>query len=109
MNTDNQNVIVTKSLIDYCINPTDITRLEQLSLKECRQILPFLVRIWKRSSNIDEAEMADFKTDVLDKLRLFDDINKICAYLNSDFNQIYDDVIKQLSARLLFSTMLKAC
>ena len=102
MSTDNQNVIVAKSLIDYCINPTDIARLDQLSLKECRQILPFLVRIWKRSSNIDETEMAVFKTAILDKLRLFDDINKICAYLNADFNQIYDDVIKQLSARLIY-------
>jgi len=46
-----KNIVVSKSLIDYCINPCDVDRLEKLVDNECRQILPFLTRIWSRTTS----------------------------------------------------------
>ena len=95
-----QSIVVTKNLIDYCVNPSDLTKLDELNSKESRQILPFLTRLWKRNSlYTDEPSFSDFKLAFLEKLRLFEDTNRICAYLDADFTQIYDDVIRHLSAR----------
>ena len=98
--SSSQNVVVSKKLVDYCLNPSDLAKLDALSSKESRQILPFLTRLWKRSSLYTEDDsFADFKLAFLEKLRLFEDTNRICAYLDADFTQIYDDVIRHLSAR----------
>ena len=99
--SDNSTLIVTKHLIDFSVNPSDLDKLDDLSTKESRQLLPFLTRLWKRSSLYSDSDpsFADFKMAFFDKLRLFEDTNRILAYLDADFTQIYDDVIKHLSAR----------
>lgn len=93
--------IVSKHLIDFCVNPSDLSKLEELSTKESRQILPFLTRLWKRSSLYvdNDSSFNEFKLAFFDKLHSFEDTNRICAYLDADFTQIYDDVIRHLSAR----------
>jgi hypothetical protein len=96
---------LSENLIDYCIDPTDFSKLEKLSNKECRQILPFLARIWVRSSIDSEDDYPQYKLAILDKIRLFEDTNKICKYLKSDFSQIYEDVIKHLSTRKKTQTL----
>jgi len=92
-------LIVSKKLIDYCVNPADLDKLSELAYTETRQILPYLSRIWIRDDSFDQAEFSDIKMAVFNKLRQFEDTNRICSYLNVDFNQIYEDVIRQLSAR----------
>lgn len=97
---ENIKICVSKELIDYCIDPSDIDRLDQLDPNECRQILPFLTRIWTRSSACSEEEdYSNFKISILDKLNQFEDTNRLCDYLNVDFNQIYEDVVRHLSTR----------
>ncbi len=102
----NENFIpsFSKNLIDYSINPSDLSRLEQLNSDELRQILPFLTRIWMRSIDTDES-FEQFKMIILEKFSLFEDTNQIKAYLNVDFNQIYEDVIKHLAARKKSQTL----
>lgn len=90
--------LVSKNLIDYCINPCDVERLEQLTNNETRQILPFLTRIWTRSH--EDIECSKFKFAILEKIRYFEDTNRIRSYLSADFSQIYEDVIRHLSTRL---------
>ncbi len=102
MNNDNSNVL-SKNLIDFCINPSDFVKLNQLDAIECRQILPFLTRICVRGDI--QPEYSHFKLAILDKLSLFEDTNKIRGYLNADFDQIYEDVIKHLSARKKSQTL----
>lgn len=97
--TESLTPSISKQVIDFCIDPTDLTKLD-LEPKECRQILPFLTRLWIRNSTcIDDPEYKCFKLAILDKLRTFEDTNRICDYLNVDFTQIYEDVIRHLSAR----------
>ena len=96
---DTQSLLISQNLIDYCINPSDLTKLDQLDPKECRQILPFLTRIWTRSSCFDQLQYSNFKLAIFSKLRSYEDTNKICLYLNADFAQIYEDVIRHLSTR----------
>lgn len=99
---------VSKRLIDYCLNPCDTSAFDQLDTVECRQILPFLTRLWLReqyeetndeSSEEAYRELKQFKTSIFKKLRQFSDANRIRTYLEVDFIQIYEDVIKNLSAR----------
>ena len=99
MNEINNITLVSKNLIDYCINPCDLNKLKSLSRIECRQILPYLARIWIRNTSFDELQYSSFKIAILDKLRDYVDTNQIEAYLRVDFAQIYDDVIKHLSTR----------
>lgn len=98
---------ISKKLIDYCINPSDLEALNQLEFKECRQILPFLTRLWIRNpySDEDDEELKKFKFSIFGKLRQFSDANRIRSYLEVDFIQIYEDVIKHLSARLLINLL----
>ena len=97
--TENQ-VFVNKKLIDYCINPYDLKRLKELSNDECRQILPFLTRIWARSlSTLNEPHFSNYKFVIMQTIRLFEDTNRIRSYLDADFSQIYEDVIRHLSIR----------
>jgi len=98
------NLSVSKNLIDFCINPSDLSKLDELNSTELRQILPFLTRIWMRSNDTDES-FELFKMTILEKLSLFEDTNQIKAYLNVDFNQIYEDVIKHLAARKKSQTL----
>ena len=106
-------ISISKNLIDYCINPCDLDRLDQLQLNECRQILPFLTRIWTRSSCFDEMQYSGYKIAILEKLRLYEDTNRIRSYLSADFSQIYEDVIRHLSTRYKFAQLslitLKFC
>lgn len=100
MTSENQQLFVNKKLIDFCINPYDLERLEDLSNDECRQILPFLTRIWTRSlSTLNEPQFSNYKFVILQTIRLFEDTNKIRSYLEADFSQIYEDVIRHLSVR----------
>lgn len=100
MNEINNITLVSKNLIDYCINPCNLNKLKSLNRTECRQILPFLTRIWIRNTCFDELQFSSFKLAILDKLRDYADTNQLEAYLRVDFAQIYDDVIKHLSTRL---------
>ena len=93
---------VSKDLIDFCVNPFDLKRLKNLCKIECRQILPFLTRIWSRNSCFDEIQYSKYKLSVYKKIRLFEDTNRIRSYLNTDFSQIYEDVIRHLSTRYIF-------
>jgi hypothetical protein len=95
-----KNIVVSKSLIDYCVNPCDVDRLEKLADSECRQILPFLTRIWSRTTNFDAHQLSKFKFVIYEKIRVFEDTNRIREYLDADFSQIYEDVIRHLSTRL---------
>ena len=100
------NVLVTKNLIDYCINPCSLNKLKALSHTECRQILPYLTRIWMRNTFFDELiNFTNFKLAILEKLRDYEDTNRIESYLKVDFAQIYDDVIKHLSTRKKTQTL----
>lgn len=99
MNEFIQKPIISANLIEYCINPSDLEKLDGLSLKECRQILSFLTRIWIRNTCADDDNNNTFKLSIFEKLRQFEDTNRICEYLNANFSQIYDDVIRHLSAR----------
>lgn len=102
---------VSKRLIDFCINPCDNVALDQLDSTECRQILPFLTRLWIREQfdeGLDEsneetkrayAEVRQFKASIFKKLRQYSDANRIRSYLEVNFIQICEDVIKNLSAR----------
>jgi hypothetical protein len=105
---------ISKKLIDYCINPSDLKSLDELdsSSLECRRILPFLTRLWTRdtfsgcsSSPAENNEHKRFRLAIYDKLRTFEDTNRIVSYLSVDFNQIYEDVIKHLSARKKSQTL----
>lgn len=97
--SENSNLLISKDLIDYCIDPFQIEILDRLNDNECRQILPFLSRIWIRSSSfLDESDRI-FKLAILKKINTFDDTNRLSELLNVDFNQIYEDVIRHLSAR----------
>jgi hypothetical protein len=104
--TDSQEIFISKRLIDYCINPTDVDKLDELDYNECRQILPFLTRLWTRNANEDaEASSnndSEYSLAIFDKLRMYDDTNRICSYLKVDFTQIYEDVIRHLSTRFFF-------
>ncbi len=102
----NENIActVSQNLIDYSINPSDLSKLDQLNSDELRQILPFLTRIWMRSVDTDES-FEQLKIIILEKLSLFEDTNQIKAYLNVDFNQIYEDVIKHLATRKKSQTL----
>lgn len=102
---ENFNLSVSKNLIDYCINPSDIEKLNDLNSNELRQILPFLTRIWMRSTIDSDESFEQFKMIILEKLSLFEETNQIKAYLNVDFNQIYEDVIKHLAARKKSQTL----
>ena len=92
-------VCISKNLINYCMNPSDLDRLDQLDNLECRQILPFLCRLWLRNSFVDELTYGDFKMSIMDKLRLYEDTSRILTYLGANFTQIYEDVIRHLSTR----------
>jgi hypothetical protein len=94
-----EEINVSKNLIEYCVNPADLDKLDGLDYTETRQILPYLTRIWLRDDQYDQSEYSDIKMAIFNKLRRFEDTNLICSYLNVDFNQIYEDVIRQLSAR----------
>lgn len=100
----NDEITVSKRVIDYCVNPFDVDKLNELGVNECRQILPFLTRLWKRSQD-DSVLNEEFKLAVFQKLRQFEDTNRICSYLNADFAQIYEDVIRQLSIRFQFFSL----
>jgi hypothetical protein len=105
--------LITKNLIDFCISPTDTGKLAELDFTECRQILPFLTRLWTRSENEEEEEDAeddsDYKLAIFDKLRLYSDTNRISSYLKADFTQIYEDVIRHLSTRWANISQLSSC
>ena len=104
-NQSEQSSKISKKLIDYCINPSDSEALEQLESYECRQILPFLTRLWLRdqyAADDDDEAFSDFKqlkTVIFNTLRKFSDANRLRSYLEVDFIQICEDVIKNLSAR----------
>jgi hypothetical protein len=100
------DVSITKNLIDYCVNPTDLNKLNELSSNQILEILPFLTRLWIRNNILSEENefdnpYLDYKLAIYDKLRDFDETNRICSYLNADFSQIYEDVIRHLSTRYL--------
>lgn len=101
---------VSKRLIDFCLNPCDTSALDKLDSDECRQVLPFLARLWLREQYDDggadescqeeaNGELKQFKASIFKKLRQFSDANRIRSYLEVDFIQICEDVIKNLSAR----------
>lgn len=96
---ENSKLLISKELIDYCIDPFQADRLNSLDPKECRQILPFLSRIWLRNPCLLDKSDNSFKLAVLAKINNYDDTNKLVEYLNVDFHQIYEDVIRHLSAR----------
>jgi hypothetical protein len=102
---NDSNTIVSKNLIDYCINPCNIAKLKKLDRQECRQILPFLSRIWIRNTFFDEINFSSYKLAILEKLKDYTDTNQIEAYLRVDFAQIYDDIIKHLSTRKKTQTL----
>ena len=134
----------SKTLVEFCIDPTCTSKLAALDAHECRQLLPFLTRLWIRNADWEEEAaannnnnntnnhrkivdavnsngsdqaadieeeddeeedeeeelFADFTVAILGKLRAYQqDTNHICAYLNADFCQIYEDVIRNLSTR----------
>ena len=104
INEANPPISISKNLIEFCINPTNSVKLNELDDKECRQILPFLTRLWyRKSSGQDEEEnpYMEYKLAIVEKLRNFNDTNRICMYLKADFAQIYEDVIRHLSTRCL--------
>lgn len=101
-NMIDNSLYVSKDLIDFCVNPFDLERLRNLKKTECRQILPFLMRIWSRNSCFNDTQYTKYKLAVYKKIRLFEDANRIRSYLNTDFSQIYEDVIRHLSTRFLF-------
>jgi hypothetical protein len=105
--SESHKTFISKRLIDYCINPTDLDKLNALDYNECRQILPFLTRLWTRNGNdeIGDSDDSDYLLAIFDKLRLYDDTNRICSYLKVDFTQIYEDVIRHLSTRKKTQTL----
>ena len=58
-----------------------------------------LCRLWIRSSLLDELGDDEFRMHIYEKISLNEDTNRILDYLNADFTQIYDDVIRHLSLR----------
>lgn len=102
---ENSKLLISKELIDYCIDPFQTERLDSLDYKECRQILPFLSRIWLRNPCSLAKSYDSFKLAVLGKINNYEDTNKLAEYLNVDFHQIYEDLIKHLSARKKSQTL----
>jgi hypothetical protein len=86
--------VISKYLLDFCNDPSDIESLNLLNKQELRQILPFLTRLWHRSPSNNH-----FKIEILKKIRKFEECNEIRDYLDANFVQINDDVIRHLSAR----------
>lgn len=90
----NELPVISKQLLDFCSDPSDIELLNSINREELRQILPFLTRLWHRSPSNHH-----FKIEILKKISKFEEANGIRDYLDANFIQINDDVIRHLSTR----------
>ena len=101
MNPDDLNYF-NKDLIKYCIDPSDTKYLGKIDNTELNQILPFLVRLWKKSQDSSmqsEIQNTKYKREIFKKLIKYKKTNNIIFYLQADFSEIYDDIIRTLSIR----------
>lgn len=90
-----------KIMIKYCVDPSNTKYLEEIDYIQVNELLPFLVRLWKKSQdNYFEIKNSKYKQDIFKKIIKCNKTNNICFYLNADFASIYDDVIRTLSIRL---------
>ena len=97
MNSDDIDVF-NKDLIKYCIDPSDTRYLNRIDSSELNQILPFLVRLWKNSVHT-EIKNTKYKREIFKKIIKSNKSNNIFFYLQADFSEIYDDIIRTLSIR----------
>ena len=99
----------TEDLIKYCVDPSDTKYLHKIDNIEISQILPFLVRLWKKSQdNAQEIKNTIYKREIFRKINKYSKTNNIFFYLDANFSQIYDDIIRTLSLRLeLFRYVLR--
>ena len=97
MNSDDIDVF-NKDLIKYCIDPSDTRYLNRIDSSELNQILPFLVRLWKNSVHT-EIKNTKYKREIFKKIIKSNKTNNIFFYLQADFSEIYDDIIRTLSIR----------
>jgi hypothetical protein len=96
----------SKYLMKYCVDPSDTKYLKSIDNIQLNEILPFLVRLWKKSQeNCFEIKNTKYKQEIFKKIIKCENTNNICFYLDADFSQIYDDIIRTLSLRFFFNLL----